>query len=144
MPPAFSVRPAVWRDDENAIAQVRRAVFIEEQGVPESLEWEARDPECLWFLARAPLDGAIGVARLTPENRVGRMAVLKAWRRRGVGRALLQAALAAARDRGQRRVELSAQVHALPFYARQGFAAVGPAYLDSGIPHRTMILEFSP
>lgn len=141
MSPAFSVRPADWADDENAIARVRRTVFIQEQGVPEAMEWEVRDPACRWFVATDLQGQVIGIARLTPEGRVGRMAVLPPWRRSGVGGALLQASLAAARARGQVRVELSAQIHAAPFYARFGFVGVGAEYLDAGIPHRTMILE---
>lgn len=140
MSPAFTVRPARWDADENAIARLRRAVFIEEQGVPEALEWEAQDGECLWFLAFDGQGEPIGVARVTPEGRIGRMAVARSWRRRGVGGALLQVAIEAARARGHRSVQLSAQTHAMPFYERHGFVATGPAFLDAGIPHRTMIL----
>ena len=144
MSPAFSVRPAVWGDDESAIAQVRRTVFIEEQGVPAVLEWEARDAECRWFLARDAQGRPVGIARLTPEGTIGRMAVLAPWRRQGVGSALLAAALCAARTRGLSRITLSAQTHALGFYARHGFVAVGPEFPDAGIPHRAMTLEFLP
>ena len=140
MSPAFSVRPARWEVDENAIARVRRAVFIEEQGVPEALEWEARDAECLWHVACDDKGDAIGIVRLTPQGRIGRMAVAKPWRGLGVGSALLAAVIDAARARGQLLLELSAQTHAISFYARHGFTATGPEYLDAGIPHRTMSL----
>lgn len=141
MTPAFLVRPACWPEDADAIARVRRAVFIEEQGVPEALEWESSDPECQWFVATEASGTVLGIGRLTPAGRIGRMAVLKLWRRHGLGGALLAAAVAAARQRGQTRVELSAQTHAMPFYARHGFQAHGPEYDDAGIPHRTMTLE---
>ncbi len=140
MSPAFIVRAAHWEVDETAIARLRRQVFIEEQGVPEELEWEAEDPACQWFLACSPDGEVIGVARLTPQGRVGRMAVAKAWRRRGVGSALLATAVTAARARGQTEVALAAQSHAIPFYERHGFRATGPEYRDAGIPHRTMAL----
>lgn len=139
---AFIVRAADWIVDESAIARVRRTVFIEEQGVPESLEWEAADPQCRWFVAVA--DGSlIGIARLTAAGRIGRMAVLPDWRRRGVGGALLAAALRAARELGMQQVHLSAQTHAIGFYARQGFTAEGAEYLDAGIPHRSMALDLN-
>jgi len=141
MTPAFLVRPARWQADETAIARVRRTVFIEEQGVPESLEWEDRDGDCAWFIAEDGQGAIVGIGRLTPEGRVGRMAVLPGWRGRGVGSALLAAALSEAHGRGQRRVELSAQSRAVPFYLRHGFRALGDEYLDAGIPHRTMTLE---
>ncbi|MEW5769765.1 MAG: GNAT family N-acetyltransferase [Pseudomonadota bacterium] len=139
-PTAPRVRRADWLLDEAAIAALRREVFIDEQGVPEALEWEVRDPHCRWFVAE--MDGMlVGISRLLPEGRIGRMAVRRAYRRRGVGSALLQAALAAARAAGLAEVELSAQTHAVPFYARHGFRAEGPEYPDAGIPHRTMKLH---
>ncbi len=140
MPPAFTLRPARWDADGPAIAHLRRAVFVEEQGVPEALEWEDRDGQCLWFVAHDGRGEVIGIARVTPEGRVGRMAVGRAWRRRGVGSALLRAAVEAARARGHQTVYLSAQTHAVPFYARHGFVATGPEYPDAGILHRSMFL----
>jgi predicted GNAT family N-acyltransferase len=53
---------------------------------------------------------------------------------------LLDAVLQAARDDGFARVELSAQTHAIEFYAGRGFVAEGPEYLDAGIAHRSMSL----
>lgn len=141
MPHAFIVRAADWKYDEAAIARVRRDVFIVEQGVPEALEWESIDPECAWFVALGPDQQVIGIVRLIDAGRIGRMAVMPDWRRCGVGRALLDAALNAAQALGFNQVQLSAQSHAIPFYARRGFIAEGPEYLDAGIPHRTMMLK---
>lgn len=140
---SFSVSVADWHRDETDIAQVRRRVFIEEQAVPEAMEWEARDAECDWFTARDAGGAIVGIARLTPDAHIGRMAVLPAWRRRGVGSALLQAALARARQKGLARIGLHAQVHALGFYARLGFAAQGPEFDEAGIPHREMFLDLT-
>lgn len=136
---SFQVRAARWPEDEAALAAVRREVFIAEQGVPEAMEWEDRDKECQWLLAQSG-DQVLGIARLTPEGCIGRMAVRQGFRGRGVGSALLRAALAEARTQGWKEARLSAQCHALPFYARHGFQAEGPEYLDAGIPHRTMTL----
>lgn len=141
MSSAFIVRAADWKLDETAIAAVRRAVFIVEQGVPEDLEWEEDDARCAWFVAVTPALDIIGIVRLTDAGRIGRMAVMPAWRLRGVGRALLQATLQAARERGFVQVHLSAQTHAVPFYARYGFVAEGAEYPDAGIPHRSMNLN---
>jgi predicted GNAT family N-acyltransferase len=68
--------------------------------------------------------------------------VLPAARGAGVGSQLLQALMQAARRRGDRQVMLSAQTHALPFYAHFGFIAEGDVYDDAGIPHRAMRLVF--
>jgi predicted GNAT family N-acyltransferase len=140
MPHAFIVRAADWNLDAAAIAAVRRSVFIDEQGVPEDLEWESIDPQCHWFVAITPEQHVIGIVRLTDAGRIGRMAILMDWRRSGVGRALLMAVLQAVRRLGFEQVHLSAQTHALPFYAAHGFIAEGPEYLDAGIPHRSMTL----
>jgi predicted GNAT family N-acyltransferase len=137
---AFIVRAADWKLDESAIGQVRRAVFIDEQGVPEALEWEDKDAQYRWFVAQASTQ-MIGIVRMTDVGRIGRMAVLPEWRRQGVGGALLAAALRAAAASGLKQVHLSAQTHAVAFYARYGFIAEGPEYLDAGIPHRSMNLN---
>lgn len=137
----FHVRSARWPQDEPAIGAVRRQVFIDEQGVPEAMEWEVEDGRCRWFVAESG-DEVIGIARLTPEGRIGRMAVRRPYRGRGVGSALLRAALTAARAAGWETIRLSAQTRAMPFYARHGFRAEGPEYLDAGIPHRSMSLSF--
>lgn len=137
--PAFFVLQASWPREAGAIAAVRRRVFIEEQGVPEDLEWEARDGDCDWFLARVG-DAVVGIARITPDAHVGRMAVLPDWRGRGIGSALLQAVLQHARDKGLSTLTLHAQTHAVPFYARIGFRAEGEVFMEAGIPHRRMTL----
>ena len=69
------------------------------------------------------------------------MAVLKDWRGRGVGRALLHTLLDLARTQGLTRVTLSSQTHALGFYERAGFRAIGEPFMDAGIPHRKMVKE---
>jgi predicted GNAT family N-acyltransferase len=66
------------------------------------------------------------------------MAVLKAWRGRGIGGLLLDALIEAARRRGHRGVALSAQVHAVPFYRAHGFVEEGGEYLEAGIRHQAM------
>lgn len=121
-----------------ALAAVRRAVFIDEQGVPEALEWDEHDAVSTHWLAALADGTPVGCARLLPDGHVGRMAVLPAWRRQGIGRALLDAALARAQSRGLARALLSAQVHAAGFYLRAGFVAVGAPYEEAGIPHVAM------
>lgn len=142
--PDYVVRIADWRQDEDGIARLRRAVFIDEQRVPETLEWESIDPDCSWFVAQTgekSVRQVVGIVRLTPEGRIGRMAVLTAWRGKGVGSALMRAVLNHAKGMGLMEVHLSAQVHALSFYSRFGFVAEGEVYMDAGIPHRTMRLR---
>ena len=114
---------------------------MQEQGVPEALEWDEWDAPSRHFLAEDAQGHPIGTARLLPDGHIGRMAVLAFWRRRGVGTALMRQVLAAAREAGFTAVELAAQTHALKFYARFGFVTHGDEFMDAGIPHYTMRLE---
>jgi ElaA protein len=61
-------------------------------------------------------------------------------RGRGIGAALIRAAVEEIRARGMARAKLGSQVHAIPFYEGLGFVAEGPVYDDAGIPHRDMTL----
>lgn len=139
-PPQVAVRRVNWNDAGAALRAVRINVFVEEQHVPERLEWDGLDGHCLHVLATTAEGEAVGTGRLLPDGHIGRMAVLAPWRGRGVGRLLLVELIAAARERGHTCVELSAQTHAIGFYRRSGFEVVSAEYLDAGIPHQTMRL----
>jgi predicted GNAT family N-acyltransferase len=140
-PEAFSVALADYARDLDALRAVRETVFVQEQRVPLELEWDELDPRCVHVLARDAAGRPVGTGRLTPERRIGRMAVLREWRGRGVGDALLLALLQAARDRGWHAVSLHAQAPALDFYLRHGFRPRGPRFLEAGIEHQDMVLD---
>ena len=80
----------------------------------------------------------MGTGRLLPDGHIGRMAVSAGWRGHGVGTAVLAALIDEALRRGQPLLALSAQTHALGFYARFGFVPEGEEYEEAGLPHRTM------
>jgi predicted GNAT family N-acyltransferase len=136
----WRVREAALAADGDAIRAVREAVFIREQGVPADLEWDGRDGEAIHLLALAPDGQAVGTARLLPGGRLGRMAVLRAWRGRGIGSALLARAIGIARREGLAGLQLSAQSGAVAFYDRHGFAVEGAEFEEAGIRHRRMVL----
>jgi predicted GNAT family N-acyltransferase len=137
---AFSVREARWAQDERMLRALRLEVFVQEQGIPEALEWDGCDAACRHVLAQTDAGEAIGSARLAEDGRIGRMAVRPLWRGQGVGRALIAQCLSLARCMGLARVHLHAQVSATLFYARYGFAASGPPFSEAGIPHLAMTL----
>ena len=123
---------------------VRDAVFIQEQGIPAALEHDAADALARHAVAFNRLGRALGTGRLLAVEpgvaRIGRMAVLAGVRGAGIGRPLLAALLAAARQRGDREVLLHAQASAVGFYARAGFTPRGPAFEEAGIAHQEMFI----
>jgi predicted GNAT family N-acyltransferase len=139
----FRVRICGWSDAAAALRRIRYDVFVVEQGVPEVLEWDEADAQSIHALAEDASGAAIGCARLLADGHIGRVAVERAWRGRGVGAALLLRLVEHARARGDARVIVNAQVAALPFYARHGFVATGGVFEEAGIPHRVMALPFS-
>jgi predicted GNAT family N-acyltransferase len=117
---------------------VRAAVFIDEQLIPASLEWDEFDPASLHavvFLNGVP----VATGRLLPDARIGRMAVLAQWRGHGFGSRVLEALMKYAAQRGEREVRLDAQCHAEGFYRRHGFLAESEPFDDAGIAHRRMV-----
>ena len=74
-----------WGQEEAALRAIREIVFIREQSVPEKLECDGLDPSCAHVLAWNGHGEAIGTARMQKNGTLGRMAVLKDWRGRGVG-----------------------------------------------------------
>ena len=126
-----------WDEARAQAEPIRMVVFVEEQGVPAELEMDERDAGCVHAVAFA--DGrAVGTGRLLPDGHIGRMAVLEAFRDQGVGGAILERLVQAAKERGHREVVLSAQVHALSFYMKHGFKLTGGAYEEAGIAHQDM------
>jgi predicted GNAT family N-acyltransferase len=131
----------VTRQEERAQAfDVRRRVFQNEQGVPAEEEFDADDDRAVHVLATIG-GGPVGTGRVVfhPEHaKIGRMAVLKHHRRRGVGRALMDALITVATEQHCGQLVLHAQVQAIPFYEALGFHVVGDEFEEAGIPHRRM------
>lgn len=143
LPPALFCRDCETQDDRDAAMRIRFEVFVDEQGVPPELEADEHDAAALHLLAldaatRAP----VGTARVLDKGdgvaKIGRVAVRKEHRGRGVGEALMRRAMEAARAAGMTRAILDAQLPVIPFYEHLGFVAEGPIFDDAGIPHRRM------
>lgn len=124
---------------------IRRAVFIEEQNIPEAEEWDDHDATCVHYLAQDAQTGPAATARLIAKGdsaKIGRVAVMPAHRGTGLGLRIMQAVMADAAEHGFKQAELEAQTYAIAFYERLGFVAEGPEFDDgSGILHRLMRAE---
>lgn len=136
----FHVEVCDWANaaDRAALHGVRETVFVLEQHVPQDMEIDDDDPRSAHVLARTGDGAPIGAGRLAPGGRIGRMAVLSAWRGRGVGSMLLGTLIDMARARRMASVCLHAQHDAIPFYLQHGFASEGEAFEEAGIQHVTM------
>ena len=125
--------------ERERIEALRMCVFVHEQGVPEDQEMDERDFFCQHFLACC--DGvAIGTARLDLElkGKMGRLAVLQPYRRRGVGRQLIERIHQSARESGLSEIWCHAQLSAQNFYSVLGYEAEGTIFEEAGIEHITM------
>ena len=133
----------IFSDEAKARAfGIRMRVFVSEQGVPRDIELDDDDQHAIHFLATSS-GRAVGTARLVMRGKkakVGRMAVLKKYRRKGIGAAVLTRVIAAAKHRGARIIFLHAQMTVIEFYEKMGFRCVGPVFDEAGIAHRTMVL----
>jgi predicted GNAT family N-acyltransferase len=130
-----------WDEARTHASPIRFTVFCEEQGVPREIELDEHDAvsvHAVVFEDEMP----IATGRLLPDGHIGRMAVLKGWRNRGLGGLMLQKLIERAKARGDREVALSAQVHAVAFYRAHGFVEEGAEYLEAGIRHQAMRLVF--
>jgi predicted GNAT family N-acyltransferase len=139
----YSIVEALLPDDLPAIHQVRRAVFVIEQGIPEHLEWDGRDDICRHVLARDAQRQPIGTGRIDSLGRIGRMAVLASWRSRGVGGDLLSVLLALAALQGFPQVVVHAQCGVAGFYRKAGFLEQGRPFEEAGIEHQLMVKALS-
>jgi len=142
----FHIVSADWaRDgDREAVRQLRRMVLIDGLGLPAAWEFDDGDPQALHLVARDDADCPIGAARLTPDQRVSRVAVLPTWQRHGVGTALLRQLIERARSFGWNELRLDAPVELVPFYAREGFAPAGELFEAAGRMHQPLRRTLEP
>lgn len=126
-----------WKQHQKELKQIRSKVFIEEQHVPENLEWDEFDEQSSHFLAFYDQQ-AVATVRLKPDGQIGRMAVLTNYRGKGLGSALLKAVISHAENEHYKILYLHAQEQAIGFYQQFHFAENGKAFMDANIVHQAM------
>lgn len=134
-----------WQTHEAILRDIRTKVFIQEQGIPEDLEWDEWDTDAIHFLVIDSDGNSLATARLIYDSptqvRMGRFAVLPAYRKQGVASGLLRYMIGFARSQGVQDVSLSAQQSVQSLYANEGFVCKGDPYLEAGISHQAMTLH---
>lgn len=136
----FTIAIANWSDKQAELTSVRRAVFIEEQNVPESIDFDGTDPDFIHVLASDKNGLPVGTARINRKGRIGRMAVLQNYRRQGIGRKMIQALMDYGRKNSITDFHVSSQVTAIGFYRKMGFEPFGKEFLEAAIMHINMKL----
>ena len=136
----IEIKKASTPEEQQAILNIRKAVFVDEQRVDERLEFE-HEEESHHFLALA--DGVpAGCARWRPTEKgikLERFAVLKNFRNKGIGNALVLAVLKDVPQ--QKKLYLHAQESAVFLYQNNGFGIVGDAFEEAGIVHFLMVKD---
>ncbi len=121
--------------------EVRKQVFVEEQGIPEDLELDEYDMEAMHMVAK---DGEriVGTARVlflaASQAKLERMAILKPFRHRGIGKGIISFLDEEFKNRGIKQVVLHAQCSAVNFYKSCGFEESGSPFWEAGIKHVKM------
>jgi predicted GNAT family N-acyltransferase len=133
----MKIERVAYKTHVEEIVAIRTEVFIREQNVPAALELDGLDSDALHVLAFED-DDAIGTGRILPDGHIGRIAVKRRYRGRGIGRRITQKLLDIARDLNRPEVWLSSQYHAREFYQELGFIEQGDRYEEAGIEHIKM------
>lgn len=128
-------------DTEKAIRAIRRTVFTGEQHVDPAIDFDGQDALAMHALARVD-DMPVGTGRMLGDGHIGRIAVLREYRGRGIGTQIIRALLDRARQEGLPRVYLGSQMHAVGFYEKLGFTTYGLPFMEAGIEHISMELRF--
>ncbi len=122
------------REWGSRIRQIRNSVFSLEQKIDPSLDLDGQDPGAVHVLAE--MNGQfVGTGRMLGDGHIGRLAVLKTARGKGLGKKLVEKLLDVAGTQGMGRVFLGAQEHAVGFYEKLGFLRYGSPYEEAGIRH---------
>ncbi|SFX03673.1 GNAT family N-acetyltransferase [Marinospirillum alkaliphilum] len=135
-------RQGSWEQLGEDCRLIRHKVFVAEQQIPADEEWDEQDAVSEHFLLLVN-DRPVATARVTPDGKIGRLAVLQPLRGKGLGEKIMQRAIEHCRRIGLKKVGLNAQISALGLYQKLGFKAAGEEYMEVGIPHLPMELELT-
>jgi len=135
----LEVKKVNSEDELEKVFAIRKIVFVEEQNCPPELEWENEEVSThfLALLNNVPC-GACRWRKTEAGYKLERFAVLKEYRGKGIGQALVATVLEdLPQDAGY--IYLNAQLDAMPLYSKFGFKAEGPQFEEAGIQHFKMV-----
>lgn len=132
-----------WLTSATQLRALRSEVFIKEQGISPVDEWDEQDTIASHYLVSMH-NTPIACARLMAHNscaKIGRVAVLKPYRRQKIATQLLQYIINNAKKTSLNSLYLDAQLQAISLYEALGFIAENTIFLDAGIQHKRMHLN---
>lgn len=142
----FYYQKTSWQAHAESLSSIRQQVFINEQGVADEEEWDGLDEKAIHYLV-CYQQQAVACARVyyTDDDsaKIGRVAVLAPFRRKGIAKALMRFIIDDMRNTGIRHLKLDAQLYVIPLYQQMGFRICSDAFLDAGIMHRSMQMELT-
>ena len=126
-------------DVENAssISNIRTQVFVKEQGIDLEIDFDGLDEVATHVLVSIDAE-YVGTGRILSDGHIGRIAVLKPFRGKGVGAKVVESLIGEAEEKNYKRVYLGSQMHAIGFYKNLGFNTCGTIFMDAGLEHIEM------
>lgn len=139
-PSTMDIRFITYDEGLDKVFYIRKVVFVEEQGVPPEEEIDEQDKTATHILV---FDSGVpvGTGRVFEKEEqwyIGRLAVLRESRGKGIGRLIMEKLTAFAREKGAKRITVHAQTNVIDFYRILGYQEQGQEFMDAGIPHKEM------
>jgi predicted GNAT family N-acyltransferase len=138
---SLEIRPITSESEYTTIRKIRHQVFVNEQQVPENIEFDGLDSKAEHFIAFLG-EKAIGCARIRTNKftKLERIAILNQYRKKGYGTKLTQYLINYCKQKHYQKLYLHAQLHLKDFYKKIGFQEKGKIFLEAGIRHVAMFL----
>ena len=129
-----------WGQSSKEISEVRHKVFVVEQSIPPEIEMDGKDSDCIHFLALEE-SRPIAAARLQKYGKIERVSVLREYRTKGIGTAIMKMVIEKARNMDIEKIYLHSQIDSKNFYQQLGFFQHGEIFFEADKPHIEMILK---
>lgn len=143
MEKGFVIKKVEDEKERSDVLEIRKKVFIEEQKIPDWIEYDGLDGSCTHVAAYAgtlPV-GCARIRNVEGDEKIERLAVLKEFRNYGIGRKILEYAIELSIEKQPNEIFLHAQYQTKDFYEKCGFVSRGQIFKEAGIPHIEMFLK---
>ncbi|EIL82924.1 GNAT family N-acetyltransferase [Bacillus altitudinis] len=142
------IKKITTENDLQVALNIRKSVFIDEQQVPESEEFDQFDTlqeQCQHVLV-CHENEPVGTGRVRIVDGTGkleRICILKPYRKYGLGKVIIRELEKIMQEKGIAKIKLHGQTQAEGFYKKLGFQTASDEFMEDGILHVLMIKELS-